>query len=45
MCTKVQNAEVREKPAVQELQLIIRERRLRWFVHVLWMVCGKLQKQ
>lgn len=34
MYTKVQNEEVREKPALQELELI-RVRRLRWFGHVL----------
>jgi len=39
---KVRNEEVTEKTALQELELIIKERRLRWFEHAMWMDDGRL---
>jgi len=41
----VYNEEVTEKTAVQKLELIINERRLRWFVHVSRIDDGRLQTQ
>ena len=42
---RVRNKEVREKTELQKLGLIIKERRLRLFGHVLWMDDGRLLKQ
>ena len=42
---KTEVGEDREKTALQKLEPIIKESRLRWFGHVLWIDDGRLSKQ
>ena len=41
---EIRNVEFRERTALQKVDLIIEERRLRWFGHILWMDDGRLSK-